>query len=425
MIDSLRLSISADLFDQADILWLRSLQQKLSLSNFAGDVVKWTMLQGVKLPSWFDGFYIRIGSEITIEGSPKMYQGHNVTGPDNLLFACRSIVNHIFGRVFGLASWPDAGRWYLRRMDITQQFDFQSFEAFQCWADTACGVSRGVRRASCEVSEKMMGFEGYGLARTLYIGKHSRYRAGKIYNKGAELSQHKPKVVSGHVDFCHELAQEFMTVGRFESVVRALYISDHAMDLGLVPDRLKGMDAGAYRENILYYCQQIGVEAIVTKSKEPLILFPVAYLSEKLDLRQMWLDEFHYLFSLEAAMDDATLISRLRDVCPTVGQAERTFDFLRRVRTEGLSLARSSRSKSQWYNYRNWLNAAGVSDAQLQDGAPLVRVALDPVKIFDFRVASERLRLIQQAHAASVDGDVARLHREVFPRTVEVVARSA
>ena len=425
MMDSLRLSISADLFDPADVLWLRSMQQKLSLSNFAGDVVKWTMLQGVKLPSWFDGFYIRIGSEITIEGSPKMYQGHNVTGPDNLLFACRSIVNHIFGRVFGLASWPDAGLWYLRRMDITQQFDFQSFEAFQCWCDTACGVSRGVRRASCEVSEKMMGFEGYGAARTLYIGKHSRYRAGKIYNKGAELSQHKPKVVSGHVDFCHELAQEFMTVGRFESVVRALYISDHAMDLGLVPDRFKGMDAGAYRENILYYCQRIGVEAIVTKSKEPLILFPVAYLSEKLDLRQMWLNEFHYLFSLEAAMDDATLISRLREVCPTVGQAEKTFDFLRRVRTEGLSLARSSRSKSQWYNYRNWLNAAGVSDAQLQDGAPLVRVALDPVKIFDFRVASERLRLIQQDHAASVDGDVARLHREVFPRSLEVFSRSA
>ena len=417
MIDSLRLSISADLFDQADIYWLRSLQQKLSLSNFAGDVVKWTMLQGVKLPSWFDGFYIRIGSEITIEGSPKMYQGHNVTGPDNLLFACRSIVNHIFGRVFGLASWPDAGLWYLRRMDITQQFDFQSFEAFQCWADTACGVSRGVRRASCEVSEKVMGFEGYGPARTLYIGKHSRYRAGKIYNKGAELSQHKPRVVSGHADFCHELAQEFMPIGRFESVVRALYLSDHAMDLGLVPDRLKGMDAGAYRENVLYYCQQIGVEAIVTKSKEPLILFPVSYLSEKLDLRQIWLDEFHYLFSLEAAMDDATLISRLREVCPTVGQAQKTLEFLRRVRTEGLSLARSSRSKSQWYNYRNWLNAAGVSDAQLQDGAPLVRVALDPVKIFDFRVESERLRLIQQAHAASVDGDVARLHREVFPRS--------
>jgi len=425
MIDSLRLSISVDLFDQADILWLRSLQQKLSLSNFAGDVVKWTMLQGVKLPSWFDGFYIRIGSEITIEGSPKMYQGHNVTGPDNLLFACRSIVNHIFGRVFGLASWPDAGLWYLRRMDITQQFDFQSFEAFQCWSDTACGVSRGVRRASCEVSEKMMGFEGYGPARTLYIGKHSRYRAGKIYNKGAELSQHKPKVVSGHVDFCHELAQEFMTVGRFESVVRALYISDHAMDLGLVSDRLKGMDAGAYRENVLYYCQQIGVEAIVTKSKEPLILFPVSYLSEKLDLRQMWLDEFHYLFSTEAAMDDATLISRLCDVCPSESQAGKAFDFLRRVRTDGLSMARLGYSRSHWYNFRRWLNAAGVSDAQLQDGAPLVRVALDPVRIFEFRVESERLRLIQQAHAASVDGDVARLHREVFPRTVEVVARSA
>ena len=116
-------------------------------------------------------------------------------------------------------------------------------------------------------------------------------------------------------------------------------------------------------------------------------------------------------------MDDATLISRLREVCPTVGQAQKTLEFLRRVRTEGLSLARSSRSKSQWYNYRNWLNAAGVSDAQLQDGAPLVRVALDSVKIFDFRVESERLRLIQHAHAASVDGDVARLHREVFPRS--------
>ena len=116
-------------------------------------------------------------------------------------------------------------------------------------------------------------------------------------------------------------------------------------------------------------------------------------------------------------MDDATLISRLREVCPTVGQAQKTLEFLRRVRTEGLSLARSSRSKSQWYNYRRWLNAAGVSDAQLQDGAPLVRVALDPVKIFDFRVESERLRLIQQAHVASVDGDVARLHREVFSRS--------
>ena len=116
-------------------------------------------------------------------------------------------------------------------------------------------------------------------------------------------------------------------------------------------------------------------------------------------------------------MNDATLIARLNDVCPTFTQAQKTFDFLRRVRVEGLSLARASVSRAHWYKLRNWLNAAGVSDAQLQDGAPLVRVALDPVKIFDFRVNSERLRLIQQAHAASVDGDVARLHREVFRRS--------
>ncbi len=416
MIDTLRLSISSDLFALEDMRWIRSLQSKLSLSNFDGDAVKWTMIQGLKLPSWFDGFHLLVGSDVVIEASPKIYQGHNVTGPDNLLAAASFIVNHIFGRVFKLFSWPDPALWLVRRIDITFQFSFGTFEAFQMWADTAAGVSRGVRRASMDVSEPVQGFEGFGVSRTLYIGKHSRYRSGKIYNKGSELTVHMPRSVAGSPDWKAELFSEFSPVGRFESVNRALYISYHAMDLVLVPDRFKGMDAGAYRENVIRYLSQENIPHSVTKSKEPLVLFSVGYLSEKLNLKSLWHSEFHHLFSIEAAMDDSTLITRLKLVCPTDAQACKAFAFLQSVRSLGLSLSRQTISKAQWYRYRAWFEAAGLSDAQLQDGAPLVRVALDPVRIYDFKVESERLKLIELSHSVTLDDEIARLHKEVFKR---------
>jgi len=60
------------------------------------------------------------------------------------------------------------------------------------------------------------------------------------------------------------------------------------------------------------------------------------------------------------------------------------------------------------------LLAAGLSDAALQDGAPLVKASLDPVKIREFRPDPVVLRVIEDAHKAMLPGVLDRLRAEVF-----------
>ncbi|MCL5979511.1 MAG: phage/plasmid replication protein, II/X family [Gammaproteobacteria bacterium] len=415
MIDSIRLAIPATEFAPADLAFLMSLQTKLTKSSWSGEVVKWAMIQSVPMPSWAEGFFLRVGSMVTLEGSPKVYQGHNVTGPADLYSAVSRLVNHVFGRVFGLKSWPDPALWYLRRVDVNYQYDFGTPEALACWMDTVKGVQRGVRRASLKSSPvEALSYSGYGPSQTLYVGQHSRYRAGKIYCKGSDLVEHPPKSLSGDSDAVHALATEFASVGRFELVMRALWLSDHAPDLGLVPAHFKSLNSGSYRENVVSYLRSMFLDPLVSKSlKEPLIYFPIVHLLN-LDLDSLWLDEFKIFFSTEAAMNDATLLAKLHDIAPTSGQARKAYGFMLDVRVHGLAIARQKVSLRTWYRYRTLLNAAGVSDAQLQDGAPLVRIALDPVKIREFRPDSARLRLVEQAHQVSMDRDIERLRSYVF-----------
>ena len=417
MIDTLALRIDGTRFDPEDLAWMMHAQHKITASNWAGDVVDWSILAGVKMPSWFDGFILRVGSTVMLEGSPKLYQGHNVTGPDDLLQAASSLVDHVFGRVLRLQSYPPAGDWLVRRIDVTYQMDFGTPEALDVWMDTAAGVQRGIRRATVDVSDPLA-IDGYGSARTLYRGKRSRYRTGKVYVKGPDLMVHPPRAIKGDSEAVRALADEFRSVARFESVNRALWLSDHAVSLGLLPERFADFGPGIFHENARYFFDQSGIPGLVNSGKDPIVYFPVSYLHHKLNLSDLWQSEFSHYFQREAAMNDLTLLKTLYDIAPSPKTAQAAFDFLCRVRVAGFVQARSVTSRSQFYVIRRLLAAAGVSDAMMQDGQALSLVRLEPCKVYQFVPKRDRLDLVQRAHALALGADIDRLHREVLPPRV-------
>lgn len=420
MIDTLRLTIPSTAFPDDAIAWLTRLQHKLQKSDFSGQSVDWCITTGLDIPSWFDGFSLSVGSRVTLEASPKVYQGHNITGTDDLLQSARLLVDHIFGNILKLPLWPDGSLWYVARVDITYNYDFPTFQALDVWLDTVLGVQRGQRRAGVEersddLETRPMSCDAMPSGRTVYIGKGSRYRVGKIYCKGRDLKVHPPKCVQPFPEIAEELALEFASCGRFELQVRALSISRHAVKYGLLPPYFSDMLPGIFADNASMYLQDIGIEPLHSRNKkQPIIYFPVSYLSKRLKLPDLWESEFKHLFSTESAMSDDTLLNSLLVHSKTSLQAQRAFDFYCRIRAVGFVQAKDSVSKASFYRHRKLLNVAGVSDAMMQDGAALVRLPLDPVKVRLWNPHSDRLRLVEQMHRASQRVNIDRLHEEVF-----------
>jgi len=419
MIDTLRLTCPSAWFDEDSLLWLQRLQRKISQTNYDGSAVFWSLCSGICLPSWADSFSITVGSRVTIEGSPKIYQGHNLDGTDDLLQAARRLVDFIFGTVFRLpsGSWPDSSRWYVARVDKTYSFDFESFEALDVYLDTVAGVRRGQRRAGVDVScdDRQMSTDDMPTGKTVYIGKHSKLRSGKIYAKGPDFRRCPPLSLKMFPETVREIAARLAGVGRFEEVIRAQWLSLQAVRLGLLPERFSTFTPGAFDENLESYLSAVGIEPLFSKKKKrPVVYFPVWYLAKKLDLKSIWEDEFRHLFTLESAMNDATLLRDLFDKAPSPGQAQSAYDFLSRVRQLGFAHARKTVSKSAFYRHRALLNSCGVSDAMLQDGAPLIRRSLDPVMVTSWRPAGDVLAVIERAHQAHLSASIERLHREVF-----------
>ncbi len=420
MIDTLRLTIPSSFFEDSVIGWLMGLQHKISKTDFTGQLVDWSLSTGVEIPSWFDGFSLSIGDRVTLEASPKVYQGHNVSGSDDLVVSARRLVDYVFGAIFNLSTWPDGALWYVARMDVTYNYDFPTFQALDIWLDTVLGVQRGQRRAGVEeradeLETRPMSCDAMPSGRTVYIGKGSRYRVGKIYCKGRDLMAHPPKCLESFPEIVDELAQEFASLGRFELQIRALAFSRHAVKYGLLPAHFSDLLPGVFADNASKYLSDIGITPLHSKNKkQPIIYFPVHYLAKRLVFSDLWDAEFRHLFSTESAMSDDTLFTSLLSHASKPVQAQRAYDFYNRIRAMGFVQAKQSVSKSSFYRFRRLLNAAGVSDAMMQDGTALIRVPLDPVKVRLWNPNSDRLRLVEATHGAMQAGNIARLHEEVF-----------
>ena len=113
-------------------------------------------------------------------------------------------------------------------------------------------------------------------------------------------------------------------------------------------------------------------------------------------------------------MTDDTLLTALIKHAPKPVQAQHAFDFYQRTRSLGFVQAKQSVSRATFYRHRRLLNAAGVSDAMMQDGTALIRVPVDPVKVRLWNPNSDRLRLVEATHTALQAGNIDRLHQEVF-----------
>jgi len=420
MIDTLRLTIPADHFHEDAVRFLMRLQSKIQKTTCDG-AIRWSILSGVELPSWAEGFSLVVGSRVTVEASPKIYQGHNIDGPDDLLTAASRLLHFIFGEIFGLRQtlWSPPKHWLVARMDVTYNWHFGTHEALDCWMDTVSGVQRGRRRAGveCRASEdREFSVDAVSSGRTLYIGKGSRYRVGKIYCKGRDFRAHPPRCLKYNPDTVAELSAALDPVGRFESQIRALWLSRNAVKLGIVPAHFGTLDPVAYADNVAHWLRYtVGARVLHSSNKkQPITYFPVQLLHDRLDLKSVWESEFSHFFVKETAMDDVNLIKALQDVAPSYKQAQAALSFLMLIRTQGLAYAKSTVSTATWYRYRKYFTAAGLSDAALQDGAPLVRVSLDPVKIREYRPDPALLQIIEDAHRRALPEVLHRLRREVF-----------
>ena len=419
MIDTLRLTIPADYFPAEAVRWMQIQMNKLTQTDFIGSIQQWSLCTGLNMPSWADGFSLVIGSRVTLEASPKVYQGHNVDGPCTLREAASRLVDFVFGVVLRLDSWPQAGLWYVARLDITHSYDFGTRAALEGWFDTVAGVQRGQRRASVDVraTDDQMAIHAAPSGRTLYQGLGSRYKVGKIYCKGADLKAHPPKCLSMDPQTLEALVEDFQPIARYECQIRAAWLSKQAVRLGLLPDYFANDQMGALADNAALYFQRLGITPLSgTRSKNPIVYFTVKYLADFLNILSVWESEFSHLFAREVAMADDTLLDELLSIAKTPGAARRAADFYRSVRDYGFSAARRSVGKTQFYAHRRLLNLAGVSDAMLQDGAPLIRQAPSACNVREFKPPRERLDLVERAHTLSLPHVIERLHQEVFCR---------
>ena len=420
MLDTMRLTIPADYFPADAVRWMQVQMNKLTQTDFTGSVQKWSLCTGLNMPSWADSFSLVVGSRVTLEASPKVYQGHNVDGPCTLREAASRLVDFVFGVVLRLEQWPKAGLWYVARLDITHSYDFGTRAALESWFDTVAGVQRGQRRASVDVravDDEQMAIHAAPSGRTLYQGLGSRLKVGKIYCKGADLKAHPPKCLSMDSHTLEAMVEEFQPIARFECQIRASWLSRQAVRLGLLPEYFANDQMGALADNAALYFQRLGFMPLsTTRSKNPIVYFPVDYLADFLNLRSVWESEFSHLFVREVAMCDDTLIDELLSIAKTPGAARRAFQFYESVRASGFSAARQRVGKSQFYVHRRLLGLAGVSDAMLQDGAPLVRQAPSACNVVEFRPARERLDMVERVHTLALPSVIDRLHREVFCR---------
>ncbi|MDD5576910.1 MAG: phage/plasmid replication protein, partial [Acidithiobacillus sp.] len=415
-----RLTIPADYFPADAVRWMQIQMNKLTQTDFTGSIQKWSLCTGLNMPSWADGFSLVVGSRVTIEASPKVYQGHNVDGPCTLREAASRLIDFVFGVVLRLNDWPRAGLWYVARLDITHSYDFGTRAALETWFDTVAGVQRGQRRASVDVravDDDPMAIHAAPSGRTLYQGLGSRYKVGKIYCKGADLKAHPPKCLSMDPQTLDALVEEFQPIARFECQVRATWLSRQAVRLGLLPAYFVADHMGQLADNAALYLQRLGFTPLSTsRSKNPIVYFPVDYLADFLNISSVWESEFSHLFSREVAMADDTLLVELLSVAKTPGAARRAFEFYGSVRAFGFAAARQSVGKTQFYAHRRLLGLAGVSDAMLQDGAPLIRQAPSACNVRQFTPPRDRLALVERAHTLSLPHVIERLHREVFCR---------
>jgi hypothetical protein len=334
--------------------------------------------------------------------------------------AASRLIDFVFGVVLRLKEWPRAGLWYVARLDITYSYDFGTRAALESWFDTVAGVQRGQRRASVDVravDDDPMAIHAAPSGRTLYQGLGSRYKVGKIYCKGADVKAHPPKCLSMDPQTLDALVEEFQPIARFECQVRATWLSRQAVRLGLLPAYFVADHMGQLADNAALYLQRLGFTPLSTsRSKNPIVYFPVDYLADFLTISSVWESEFSHLFSREVAMADDTLLVELLSVAKTPGAARRAFEFYGSVRAFGFAAARQSVGKTQFYAHRRLLGLAGVSDAMLQDGAPLIRQAPSACNVRQFTPPRDRLDLVERAHTLSLPHVIERLHREVFCR---------
>lgn len=419
MLDTLRLTIPAQLFADADVIWMQRQMHKLTKTDFTGSSTDWSICTGLDLPSWADSFSLTVGTRVTVEASPKIYQGHNIDGPQTLREAAHRIIDFIFGNVLRLSSWPAASLWYVARLDITYSYDFGTRPSLESWFDSVAGVQRGQRRASVDVrpDDDPMAIHAAPSGRTLYQGLGSRLKVGKIYCKGADLKAHPPKCLVNDPNALDALIEEFQPIARFECQIRASWLSKQAVRLGLLPAYFVNDQMGQLADNAALYFKRLGITPLSSsRSKNPIVYFPVNYLADLLDLDSVWESEFSHLFAREVAMSDDSLLRELLTLAKTPGAARRAFAFYGSVRAYGFAAARNSVGKTQFYAHRRLLGLAGVSDAMLQDGAPLIRHAPSACNVRAFTPSRERLDLVERAHSLSLPSVIARLHNEVFSR---------
>lgn len=207
--------------------------------------VMWSADKGFVCRGSFDGAIQAKsdGGTLWVSGNPvKWVQGHNVYGGGDVSgFAAK--LGTVGARALGLTlTAADREAWYagagrITRVDITRSYRLRDSAEVDSWLSAAAAVLRSRYQApSVEPG-------------TLYIGKHSRRIALKLYNKARELRRHELPVNVPHRDKLLALADGLL---RVEVTCRARFLKEEglmqpaawseARANGIIDERLAAMN---------------------------------------------------------------------------------------------------------------------------------------------------------------------------------------
>jgi II/X family phage/plasmid replication protein len=262
---------------------------------------------------------------LVVGGSPASVEhGINVFGGCDIVHAANVLIRHASKAL--CAVLPAHDRWQCRRIDITGNFALPDAAGVKQALRQLCLADGGRRKAT----NKQRGGD------SVYWNSNSDLTKGKAYHKGPHLAFLSRK---GKIDISDDLIALADRLLRLEHTRGARWFR-----------RLAESGRNWW--------------SLTTAELEALFLEFFGRVVDGVEVRDM------------DRMDLVTRIAHYNSI--TMGRAEAAFTTYRNIRADGFEICRGYMAPRTWYLHLKHLRAAGISDADLQQGNV---IAFRPVRI--------------------------------------------
>lgn len=210
MLDWLTLRVDASILDEAALASFRSSQDRI-LRLDPGGAIKWEIPAHESIRSDSHQVTVRLGSDLSIKGSPARVMGKdNVFGSDDIVACAQAMLS--FVAQTREITLPRYTAWRLTRADITHNYDL--------------GSAAAVRQALHELSIAEGGrYQKQCHAGTVYWSSRSSVRSGKAYAKGPHMLV---QVRAGKASFTEEEMELGQRLLRLELQLKSWYWREQA-----------------------------------------------------------------------------------------------------------------------------------------------------------------------------------------------------